>query len=261
MNIRCMIVDDEPNAVNLLEVLIGQSTSWSLLTKCYNALEAISFLKNNTVDLIFLDISMPLLSGMDLAALLPVDTAIVFTTAHSEHAVDSYSFNTIDYLLKPITLKRFLAATKKVEAYFQLRGAGTASSPGGQGAALSPVAPGGALSPMVTGAASELTGEYFFIKSGTELRKILLQEILFFESRKEYVRVVTKNFEVLTYRRLKDIEAQLSLPFARVHNSYIVNFRQLQKVQDNQIYIGDTQIPIGDKFREGVMEILRQRTF
>jgi two-component system LytT family response regulator len=252
MNIRCMIVDDEPNAVNLLEVLIGQSTSWSLLAKCYNALEAISFLKNNTVDLIFLDISMPLLSGMDLAALLPADTAIVFTTAHSEHAVDSYSFNTIDYLLKPITLKRFLAATKKVEAYFQLRA---------PGAALSPGAPGTVLSPGAPGASSELTGEYFFIKSGTELRKILLQEILFFESRKEYVRVVTKNFEVLTYRRLKDIEAQLSLPFARVHNSYIVNFRQLQKVQDNQIYIGDTQIPIGDKFREGVMEILRQRTF
>jgi two-component system LytT family response regulator len=252
MNIRCMIVDDEPNAVNLLEVLIGQSTSWSLLAKCYNALEAISFLKNNTVDLIFLDISMPLLSGMDLAALLPADTAIVFTTAHSEHAVDSYSFNTIDYLLKPITLKRFLAATKKVEAYFQLRAPGAALSAGASGTVLSPGAPG---------ASSELTGEYFFIKSGTELRKILLQEILFFESRKEYVRVVTTGFEVLTYRRLKDIEAQLSLPFARVHNSYIVNFRQLQKVQDNQIYIGDTQIPIGDKFREGVMEILRQRTF
>lgn len=254
MNIRCMIVDDEPNAVNLLEVLIGQSTSWSLLAKCYNALEAISFLKSNSVDLIFLDISMPLLSGMELAALLPADTAIVFTTAHSEHAVDSYSFNTIDYLLKPITLKRFLAATKKVEAYFQLR---TSGAPGAFSSSGAP-APGPISS---SGATSESAGEYFFIKSGTELRKILLQEILFFESRKEYVRVVTKNFEVLTYRRLKDIEAQLSLPFARVHNSYIVNFRQLHKVQDNQIYIGDTQIPIGDKFRESVMEILRQRTF
>src|SRR5258708_35253541 len=121
MNLRCMIVDDEPNAVNLLEVQIGQSTSWQLLARCYNALEAIAFLKENAVDLLFLDINMPLLTGMELAGLLSDETAIVFTTAHFEHAAESYSFDTIDYLLKPITLKRFLATTKKVEAYFQPR--------------------------------------------------------------------------------------------------------------------------------------------
>jgi two-component system LytT family response regulator len=231
-----MIVDDEPNAVNLLEVLIGQTTPWQLAAKCYNALEAIAFLKDNTVDLIFLDINMPLLTGMELAGLLSDQTAIVFTTAHSEHAAESYTFNTIDYILKPITLKRFLAATKKIDAYFRPR---------------LPI-------PEKT---EETANEYFFVKSGTELRKILLPEILFFESRKEYVRVVTKTFEVLTYRRLKDIEAQLTLPFTRVHNSYIVNIRQMNKIQDNQIYIGDVQIPIGEKFREGVMEMIRKKTF
>jgi two-component system, LytTR family, response regulator len=236
MNLRCMIVDDEPNAVNLLEVLVGQSTSWQLLTKCYNALDAISFLKDNAVDLIFLDINMPLLSGMELAGLLSEETAIVFTTAHFEHAVESYSFNTIDYLLKPITLRRFLAATKKVETYFRAR-------------------------MPVTDKEEKTANEYFFVKSGTELRKILLYEILFFESRKEYVRVVTPTFEVLTYRRLKDIEAQLSLPFARVHHSYIVNIRQMNKIQDNHIHIGDVQIPIGEKFRDGLMETIRKKTF
>ena len=231
-----MIVDDEPNAVNLLEVLIGQTTPWQLVARCYNALEAITFLKDNAVDLIFLDINMPLLTGMELAGLLSDQTAIVFTTAHSEHAAESYTFNTIDYILKPITLKRFLAATKKIDAYFRPR-------------------------LPVTEKTEETTSEYFFVKSGTELRKILLPEILFFESRKEYVRVVTKTFEVLTYRRLKDIEAQLALPFTRVHNSYIVNIRQMNKIQDNQIYIGDVQIPIGEKFREGVMEMIRKKTF
>jgi two-component system, LytTR family, response regulator len=231
-----MIVDDEPNAVNLLEVLIGQTTSWQLAARCYNALEAITFLKNNTVDLVFLDINMPLLTGMELAGLLSGETAIVFTTAHFEHAAESYSFNTIDYLLKPITLKRFLAATKKVEAYFRPR-------------------------MPVTEKETETGNEYFFVKSGTELRKIHLQEILFFESRKEYVRVVTRTFEVLTYRRLKDIEAQLTMPFARVHNSYIVNIRQLNKIQDNHIHIGDIQIPIGEKFRDGLMEMVRKKTF
>src|SRR5580658_5085649 len=141
MNLRCMIVDDEPNAVNLLEVLIGQSTPWQLLTKCYNALEAIAFLKNNTVDLIFLDINMPLLNGIELAGLLSGETAIVFTTAHFEHAAESYSFNTIDYLLKPITLRRFLAATKKVGTYFQPR--------------------------IPVTDRPETANEYFFVKSGT----------------------------------------------------------------------------------------------
>jgi len=231
-----MIVDDEPNAVNLLEVLIGQTTSWELVARCYNALEAIAFLKDNRVDLLFLDINMPMLNGMELAGLLSEETAIVFTTAYFEHAADSYSFNTIDYLLKPITLKRFLAATKKVEAYFRPR-------------------------MPVTDKPAETGNEYFFVKSGTELRKILLPEILFFESRKEYVRVVTQTFEVLTYRRLKDIEAQLPMPFARVHHSYIVNIRQLNKIQDNHIHIGDIQIPIGEKFRDGLMEMIRKKTF
>jgi two-component system, LytTR family, response regulator len=234
MSLKCIIVDDEPNAINLLAVLIEQTTGWQLQARCANALEAISFLKNNTVDILFLDINMPMLSGMELAALLPEETAIVFTTAYSEHAAESYAFNTIDYLLKPITLKRFLASVKKIETHFEKR----VSSP-----------------------KEETSSEYFFVKSGTELRKILLDEILFFESRKEYVRVVTRAFEVLTYRRLKDIEAQLSLPFTRVHHSYIVNIKQVHKIQDNQIHIGETQIPIGDKFRDGLMETIRKRTF
>src|SRR5260221_11153412 len=102
MNLRCMIVDDEPNAVNLLEVLIGQSTSWQLLARCYNALEAIAFLKENAVDLLFLDINMPLLTGMELAGLLFDETAIIFTTAHFEHAAEDNSFNTIHFMVEPI---------------------------------------------------------------------------------------------------------------------------------------------------------------
>jgi DNA-binding LytR/AlgR family response regulator len=231
-----MIVDDEPNAVNLLEVLIGQTTGWTLMAKCLNALEAISFLKNQAVDLIFLDIEMPLLSGMELAGLLSADTAIVFTTAYKEHAADSYSFNTIDYLLKPITLKRFIASTKKIETYFRNN-----------------------LPPDKRDAPDE--DNYFFAKTGTELRKILLDEILYFESQKEYVKIVTKTAEILTYRRLKDIEAQLKPPFTRVHNSFIVNIRQLSKIQASSIHIGETQIPISDKFKDELMAIIQKRTF
>src|ERR1700710_1665559 len=118
MNLSCIIIDDEPNAVNLLEILIQQNTKWQLLGKCYDALEAIAFLKENKPDFVFLDINMPQLSGMELASLLSKDIKIVFTTAYSEYAAESYTFQTIDYLLKPITLKRFLAAMQKIEGYF-----------------------------------------------------------------------------------------------------------------------------------------------
>lgn len=237
MNLRCIIIDDEPNAVNLLEVLIGQTTEWQLLGKCYNALEAMDFLKKHTVDFIFLDINMPHLTGMELAGLLPKETKIVFTTAYAEHAADSYAFQTIDYLLKPITLKRFLAATQKIEAAFGKQ-ASTLEKPDGK------------------------TDEgYFFVKSGKTLRRILLDEVLYFEGEKEYVRLVTGTEELLIYRRLKEVEEQLPPPFVRVHNSYIVNTKLLSKVQDNHIYIGDKQIPVSDKFREVFMTVIKQRMF
>jgi DNA-binding LytR/AlgR family response regulator len=229
-----MIVDDEPQAVNLLEVLIGQATSWQLAAKCYNGLEAIHFLKNNAVDLVFMDINMPLVNGIDVAALLPPDTGIVFTTAHSEYAVESYAYHTIDYLLKPVTLKRFLAAVRKTEDYFKAHRIKENTTAG---------------------------DAYFFVKSGKEHRKILLNDILFFESQKEYVRVVTTSFNLLTYRRLKDIEAQLPEDFARVHQSFIVNMRQMTRIQDNHIHIGEIRIPVGEKFRDKLMELIRKRTF
>jgi len=102
MSLTCMIIDDEPNAVNLLEVLVKQTTNWNLAAVCYNALEALAFLKENQVDFVFLDINMPMLNGMELAGLLPTNTKIVFTTAYSEHAAESYSYQTDSKLLEAV---------------------------------------------------------------------------------------------------------------------------------------------------------------
>ena len=236
MNLSCIIIDDEPNAVNLLEMLIHQTTQWQLLAKCYDALEAIAFLKKNTVDFIFLDINMPKLSGMELAVLLPRETRIVFTTAYSEYAAESYSFHTIDYLLKPITLNRFLSSTQKIELHFNNH-------------------PGADITP------STKDKEYFFVKSGKTLSKIRMEDILYFEGEKEYVRLVTTNERLLIYRRLKDIDEQLTLPFIRVHNSYIVNTKQISKIQDNHIFIGGKQIPLSEKFKTDFMALIQQRLF
>ncbi|RFM27994.1 DNA-binding response regulator [Deminuibacter soli] len=213
-----------------------QNTGWQLQAKCYDALEAMAFLKKHTVDFVFLDINMPRLSGMELATLLP-DTRIVFTTAYTEYAADSYNFKTIDYLLKPITLKRFLAAQQKIEAYF--------SAP-------------------VTSAEAGITAAqdgYFFVKSGKVLRRMLLDDILYFEGEKEYVRLVTAGEQILMNRRLKEVEEQLAIPFVRVHNSYIVNIKQLNRIQDNHIFIGSKQIPISEKYRDQFMAVIQEKLF
>jgi two-component system LytT family response regulator len=236
MNLSCIIIDDEPNAVNLLEILVHQNTNWQLIAKCYDALEAIAVLKDNKPDFIFLDINMPQLTGMELAGLLSKDTKIVFTTAYSEFAAESYTFQTIDYLLKPITLKRFLAAMQKIEEYFSNHEANNNTH-------------------------LAMVHDYFFVKSGKTFSKILWEDIQYFEGEKEYVRLVTSTGHLLIYRRLKDVEEQMQPPFVRVHNSYIVNTKQLSKIQDNHIYIAGKQIPISEKFRDKLMAIIQQRIF
>ena len=242
MNLRCLIVDDEPNAVSLLEILIRQNTEWDLVGKCYDAKEALAFLKTHRVDLVFLDINMPHLTGMEMAALLPPSTSIVFTTAYSEYAADSYSFPTIDYLLKPITLRRFYAALQKIEAHF-----------------ARPETPVPATETPSVSPPPE--AEYFFIKSGRMLHKVLLQDILYFEGEKEYARLVTPTQRLLIYRRLKDIGEQLSGCFARVHNSYIINIARLDSIRDNHVFIGSKQIPISEKFREAFMNRIKEKVF
>jgi len=236
MNLSCIIIDDEPDAIALVELLIKQSTTWDLKAKCYDALEALAFLKMNQVDFIFLDINMPKLTGMELATLLPPRTKIVFTTAYSEYALESYSFQTIDYLLKPITLKRFLTSVEKIEQHF--------------------LKPEPEYLPN-----AEHGPEFFFVKSGKTLRKILLKDILYFEGEKDYVRLATSQEQMLIYRRLKDMEEQLKPPFIRVHNSYIINYEQLSKIEDNHIYIADKRIPVSEKFRERFMEVINKNKF
>ena len=236
MSVRCIIVDDEPNAVNLLEMFLQQTTQWQLLAKCYDAMEALAFLKTQEVDVVFLDINMPHLSGMELAGLLPANTYIVFTTAYSEYAADSYGYPTLDYLMKPVTLKRFYASVQKIEAHFARKDDSYPLSP-------------------------SLTEEYFFIKSGKTLHKVLLKDILYFEGEKEYVRLVASSGQLLIYRRMKEIEEQLTTPFIRVHHSYIVNISRLDKIQDNHVFIGGRQISVSDKFRNQFMDAVRLRTF
>lgn len=235
MNINCLIIDDEPYAVDLLELYIKKSTDWNIMAKYYDAMDALAVINTNQPHLVFLDIDMPTLNGLELAALLPPDVKVIFTTAYSEYGAESYNYQTIDYLLKPITLKRFMAAAQKVESHFRQRQTPPSS--------------------LVSNDTA-----HFYIKSGKTLHKILIEDILYFEGQKEYVSLVTINERLLIYRRLKDIEKQFSMPFIRVHNSYIINTRHLIKVLDNHIHLASMQIPIGDKFRDGFMSAVDRQS-
>jgi two-component system LytT family response regulator len=237
MSYKCLIIDDEPNAVKLLEVLVQQNTNWTLEGKFHNGARSLTFLKENYIDFVFLDINMPQLNGLELAGLIPLHTKIVFTTAYSEHAAESYTFQTIDYLLKPITLRRFLFAVQKIDQYYSK------------------------ISSIGQAETFLFSTGFYFVKSGKMLQKIRMEDIHFFEAEKEYVKLVTATYSILLYRRLKDVEVQLILPFIRVHNSYIVNINHVVKMQDNHLFIMDKKIPISDKFRGAVMSVINRRIF
>ena len=226
MNLNCIIIDDEPNAVNLLEILIGQNTKWQLLAKCYDALEAIAFLKENKPDFIFLDINMPQLSGMELAGLLSKDTKIVFTTAYSEYALDSFEYHVVDYLLKPITFKRFMQAINKLQSFMQ------SESNGGE---------------FVETTATQ---DYLFVKSGKQVHKIEYTDIYYLEALKEYIAIHTSKEKILVYRRMKDVAESLPPKFVRIHNSYIVNIQHIKNIDSNMVLIHGQKLPVSNSYRE-----------
>ena len=223
----CMIVDDEPLAVQLLESHIRQAGNLQLLHTCYHALEAHQVLKRRPVDLLFLDINMPRLSGMELVSLLSPGQKIIFTTAYSEYAVQSYEKDAVDYLLKPISFERFMKAVDKAEKWMQ--------QPAARDTATASV----------------------FLKSGRTLVNIQFDSVLFIEGLKDYVAFHTLEEKIVVYKRMKELEESLPPYFVRVHNSYFVNTRQISRVEDNQVVIASRQIPVSEKYREPFLQKIR----
>jgi two-component system, LytTR family, response regulator len=228
MPIRCLIVDDEPLAVNLLEQYIAQVPFLSLSGKCYNAMEALAFLHQHEIDLVFLDINMPKLSGLEMAGSLQAQM-VIFTTAYSQHAVESYEKNAVDYLLKPITFDRFVRAVNKAYNLYKKEN-------------TEPVAVAQKAEPV------------FYIKSGKTIVKINMDSVLFIEGLKDYVTIYTADNKHVVYKRMKELEDALPVNFSRVHNSFIVNRDHIHKIEQNQVFISTQAIPISDKYREGFLK-------
>lgn len=230
MKFNCLIVDDEPLAVTLMENHIKQVPFLTLAGKCFNAMEAIAFLEKNEVDLIFLDIEMPYLTGMQLKSFLPENQKVIFTTAYSEFAIESYEKNAFDYLLKPITFERFLKSVKRLQN-------------------IEPVKPSKPSPTEVS----------IFVKSGREIIKLEYDDILYIEGLKDYVSLVTETEKVITYKLMRELEESLPANFARVHLSYIINCNKIKKISDNQVIIQERSIPISEKYRESFLQKVSDR--
>ena len=227
MSIKCHIIEDEEMASKLLELYVSKLPALELVAVSHNPLHALESLKTNPVDLLFLDIRMPEMTGLAFLELLPKRPLAILTTAFSEFALESYELDVVDYLKKPITFERFLKAVQKVEHRLH-----PAQSP--------PTDP-----------------DYIFIKEGTRFVKVDLDDVLFIEGLKNYAAIHTVSERIVSLQRLKALEDQLPADrFIRVHNSYIVAKRAISSVKENEIRIGATQIPIGETYLKGFMDFV-----
>lgn len=237
MNINCLIVDDEPLARNLLKEYVGKVPYLNLLGTCTNALEAMEALKRQPVDLLFLDIQMPELTGIDFIRSLIKRPLVIFTTAYSEYALESYELDVIDYLLKPITLERFLRAVDRASQRFALA-TNTDTAP------TEPIP-------------AESTTPFIFVKDGTKLVKVRLDDILYIEGLKDYVTIHTREHKIVTLQRLKNLEEQLPHDkFMRVHHSFIIALDAIDVILRNEIQIGKAMIPISDTYRKAFKDVI-----
>lgn len=227
--IVCIAVDDEPKALEVLSIHASKAPEIELAKTFTNPLEALAWLKDNFVDVIFLDINMPGISGLQFIEKLQIKPYIIFTTAYSEYAIESYDFEAVDYLLKPIEFDRFYKAVNKVKRQIQLNSIQQDS----------------------------LLSKFIFVKDGYKQIKICIDEILFVQSEGNYLNIVTVKEKVLARMTFPYLLEKLPRNlFFRIHNSYVINVSHIQKIEDNQIFIGDVKIPMGIKYKERFLSFL-----
>ena len=234
MTINCAIIDDEPLAAGLLESYVAK-TPYLNLTGTYNsAITAMRDLRDNPVPLLFLDIQMPELSGVEFAKILPKDTKIIFTTAFPQYALEGYKVNALDYLFKPISYEDFLRATEKAQDWYN----------------------------MIQKHETYNDDRIMFIKSEYKLLRINLDDILYVEGLKDYVRICLKNGEkIMSLMSMKKLEDYLPSPeFLRTHRSYIVHMPEVRSIDRFRIVFGDMFIPISDNYKEEVQQYLDNHT-
>jgi len=231
MAIKCIIVDDEPLAIEVIESYVDRISDLEITAKCHNALKAFEILQKESVDLIFLDIQMPKLTGIDFIKSLKKPPKVILTTAYRDYALEGYELDVVDYLLKPISFERFLKAISKVYD----------------------------VSPKESGNGSSLSEdeEYIYLKADKKMVKVRLHEILYIESLKDYVRVKTTNKDVITHQKISYLEEKLPEEcFMRIHRSFIVATKKIETYSATMIEVPGKELPIGRLYKNQVLERL-----
>jgi DNA-binding LytR/AlgR family response regulator len=230
MMIRCLLVDDEPLAIQLLQRHIAQLDFFQVVGTCNNAVKALEILNRLPVDLLFIDIKMPELSGLDLFTTLRNPPKTIFTTAYREFALDGFELGVTDYLLKPITFDRFF---KAVERYLS------------------------AANHAVPQVLSSSEPQFLYLRSGHKYFKVDIRDILYAESLKDYVHVHTKEKVIISKYKISQLEKELDgKGFLRIHRSFIVNLRQVTAFTASEVEIGQKDLPIGDSYKALVARLI-----
>ncbi len=234
MTINCAIIDDEPLAAGLLKSYVEKTPFLNLIGTYGSALEAMKELRDTPAQLLFLDIQMPELSGIEFATILPRDTKIIFTTAFQQYAIDSYKVGALDYLMKPISYDDFLKAANKALEWFAITQRQQATA----------------------------TDRFMFVKSDYKLVRVSLDDILYIEGLKDYVRFYLEDgTKIMSLMNMKKLEDNLPRPeFLRTHRSYIVHMSKAQQIDRFRIVFGEEHIPISDSYKEDLQQFFDQHT-
>jgi two-component system, LytTR family, response regulator len=229
---KCVILDDEPLAVELITSYINDTENLQLAFASTNAYEAIQYIQKNEVDIVFLDMQMPELNGIQVLKIIGTGYKIIFTTAYTDYALDGYEYNITDYLLKPISFERF---TKAIEKINQNNNASWDTNHGNHG--------------------MRTEDDFIFIKSDSKMIKINLTDILFIEGLKDYLSIQTTTEKLITLQNLKTFEQHLNpQQFMRVHKSYIVSLNKIDSIERSRIFISEHVIPVGDTYRDAFLK-------
>ncbi|MEI7486251.1 MAG: LytTR family DNA-binding domain-containing protein [Chryseobacterium sp.] len=225
--IKCIVVDDEPLAISLLGSYVQKIPFFELVFSSENPIEALDFIQNNEADLVFLDIQMPELMGINFMKIVGDKLKYILTTAYSEYALEGYEHNIVDYLLKPVSFERFYKSALKAQERFSF--------------------------------SEDKAESYFFVKSSGQQHRINFEDILYIESIKDYVNIKTANQEYIVLDTLKSLEQQLSeFSFARIHKSFIINLDQIKSIAAKKIILSsEHEIPIGDSYRTNFLSKLK----
>ncbi len=233
--IRCLIVDDEPLALDILTDYVEKVPHLQLIKATTSAFEALGMVQSGGIDLVFLDVQMPELTGIQFLKIINGKCSVILTTAYPEYALDGYDLAVTDYLLKPIAFDRFYKAVQKVQ-------------------------PISAPAPSEASINNPPAHDFIFVKTEHKIQKVSLDEILFIEGLKDYISIFTPAERIITLQNMKKMEEALpSVRFIRVHKSYIVSLDKIESIERSRIQIGDKIIPVGDTYRDYFFKLIGER--